>query len=761
MKVAKIAIFWAIVSVGCRSASPSDEGAQVTTSASALPQPSAQRSEADKRKFDDLIAPNRSDHRCTFSNGGWFIEFADEAARVTGAEVVEHDGALWARVATKELKGRFLSTRDGTLGPDGERVTSVEVKLRPRGAKFMSVLVNDKPFGTQALVSGEIATVTVTGLQRTVVSGVNTISLLFRGSAKGGRADVMADVQWARLNGASGSSAPPTYRDLVTQSTAGGESKRAITLQGPAIARCLVWAPPGSVFDGSVALLGKVEGGASVHLLRDGKPPRVLFEKRLSADGAWNPIHIPIGNVGARGEYAVVEFGSVTPGARLAFAEPRISVKPGEIPPEPVARGVVLVILGSLAPSTMALFGGSIDLPELQRFATEGVVFANQRSVSTWARESVAAMLTGVMHDDAPDPARERSAARRRVRTPPRELKAIVSGDITASSALQQAGVATAMFTANPTTTAPFGFDRGWATFQPMISRAAGHARDLFDEAARWIDEHPSQRFFVVIHARGGHPPWDVTSHELKLMPPAGYMGLIEPLHANQLLAVAGRPQRLSAADRERATALYSAALKAHDVALGHLLASLRAHHASDTLVAVTSDIAMRDGAAVPFEDGAELDYAHLNVPLVVRFPGKRLAGRRVVAATSNVDIANTVIAAFGLPPPVSFRGANLWALANDRQAEERGELATTRGRFSAQRGNWVMFGPIRNSLDSSTLCDLLGRGCPADEKSTAPFWFEGMRAESARLLRELGPPRVEEAAIDYALRAALTAWGD
>ena len=129
------------------------------------------------------------------------------------------------------------------------------------------------------------------------------------------------------------------------------------------------------------------------------------------------------------------------------------------------------------------------------------------------------------------------------------------------------------MFTANPTTGAAFGFDRGWDTFVAHDPLENVPATVVFDEAAQWIDAHKAGRFLLVVHARGGHPPWDASPADLKSMPPDGYLGVIEPRRAAEALAkVRKHPGRFKDDDRTRAWALFDHAIDEHDQALGRLL---------------------------------------------------------------------------------------------------------------------------------------------------------------------------------------------
>jgi arylsulfatase A-like enzyme len=320
------------------------------------------------------------------------------------------------------------------------------------------------------------------------------------------------------------------------------------------------------------------------------------------------------------------------------------------------------------------------------------------------------------------------------------------------------------MFTANPTTGAAFGFDRGWDTFVMHDPMEDTPASQVFEDAAAWIAQHQSDRFFVLVHARGGHPPWEANLDDLKTMPPVGYLGILEPRRAAEALAKARKhPGRLKEDDRIRAWALYDRAIDAHDSALGKLLAALTtAGRSEDTAVIVTGDVAATDAPPVPFVDVDGLDEPLLATPLVVRWPhADALAGRRVSAPTSPLDLGRTVLGALGLSPPVAFQGVDWAQLARGAAIPSERPLAATRGdRFAVRWGPFVLLG----ARDRETrLCDLsLDPSCVADVRATSPLALEPLHRWTAEALNPSTPRRFprEPVQLDEHATEALVRWG-
>jgi arylsulfatase A-like enzyme len=443
-------------------------------------------------------------------------------------------------------------------------------------------------------------------------------------------------------------------------------------------------------------------------------------------------------------------------------------------------NGVVLVVEGDVAPRLLDLYAaGGTPLSELGALAKQGVVFEANRASGGAPSSAMASMLTAL-------PARSHGVVGE---------EAGLARDVTTLADLaRQAGIHAAMFTAVPTTGAAFGFSRAWDTFvehPPDLGEAPGGAAAPFDDAARWIADPAArgERFLVVVHARGGHPPWDATPDEMRSLPPSDYTGGIDPKRAAELLARV-RPQtgpgprvsslRLNDADRTRAWALYALALKEHDAALGRLLAALKAAgRDGDTLLVVAGDVGLGEARA-PFEDPDTLSESALWAPLVVRFPagpsgartdatGTPLAGRRVAAPTTSAAVARTIVDAFGLAAPAAFEGEDLARVAlAGGSLDPRGRplLAVAGARFSLRWGTFILRGsqtdaPSDDSpaTEISKLCDVsLEPECTSDVRGAFPLALAALRRE---LAFQAQSPHAPTTVVETpAVQASLKLWG-
>jgi arylsulfatase A-like enzyme len=437
-------------------------------------------------------------------------------------------------------------------------------------------------------------------------------------------------------------------------------------------------------------------------------------------------------------------------GTRVLFGEPRLvaaeAATPGPMTP---AKAVVVVVLGSTSPRALAPWGGPHAVPELVRLTSIGTTFDAHRASSSLASSVLATMLTGL-------PARTLGLDDPEGRLPKEPT--------TLEEVCRQGGVSTAMFTANPLTGPAFAFDRGWDTFSALDPLDPAPGTKVFDDAAAWIDAHKSERFLVVVHARGGHPPWDATPDDLKVMAPDSYIGMLDPRRAAEELAKARKHAgRFKDDDRVRAWALYDHALDQDDLALGRLLAAVRAAGLEDdTAVVVTGDVGPVEAGPVPFVDAETLEEPLLATPLVIHWPhADTLARRHVQAYSGPADIPRTVVGMLGLPPPPTFQGVDLaLEAAGAVVPAERPMAATRSNRLSLRWGTYVLQGLHGHD---TRLCDVaLDPACVADVRPTSPIALESLRRWMAENLGRTAPAPFppQAASIDPHTRAGLVRWG-
>jgi len=130
------------------------------------------------------------------------------------------------------------------------------------------------------------------------------------------------------------------------------------------------------------------------------------------------------------------------------------------------------------------------------------------------------------------------------------------------------------------------------------------------------------------------------------------HYGVHTPLEAPA--AVTARYEKVPEGERQ-GKPVYAAMVEAIDDGVGRVVAALdETGHADDTLVVFTSDNGGFSGATTNAPLRGHKGALHeggIRVPLVIRLPGGRAAGRVVDVPVTTMDLAPTCVAVAGLPP--------------------------------------------------------------------------------------------------------------
>jgi hypothetical protein len=668
---------------------------------------------------------------------------------------VEHDGATWARIGDKKLSITFHLTASTRAFVSGRFVGHV--------AKSASVTIDDQPLGTLTFGREQIKIAKTETTTLPLDAGVHVVTLRFPGRARDG--DAFADLDWLRIgvpDDGSSTYGPPTLRDVVLPAAAiAGVPHRALGLRAPGSARCLMRVPSRAVLRTSVGLLGAGEGDAEVRVLRDGKPPEVINSTHLeSKDGNhWTDLEIPLGSF-AREPMALELRALAAPsGGRVMFGDPAVVVKTPPKPTQPPARLALVVVLDGVERAELPPWSPvpTPHLAALTELAQAGATFDRHRAPTTVVSAALATMLTGLaptVHGMADPNARLSTAT------------------TTLATIARDASLRTAMFTGVPYTFRAFGFANAWEKFVELSPSTGDPATAPIDAASQWITDlakaSSDARMLVVVHARGGHPPWDVTSKELAAAAPTDYSGIIDPRRAAQSLAHMRKKkarQNLSDADRVRIRSLETIALAAQDRALGQLIAALKTANLWDaTLLIVTGDVAAGADPNVLFADGLDPTEPLLALPLYAHFPGGALAGVRAAEGSELADVTRTVLTALALDTAKhasNTTGRDLAVIASDDELGAGPPLvATLDARYAIRWGDLVLRGKLPAA---PTLCDLsLDPTCAFNRRDVTPIASLAIFRHLARAEAALkGPvPTREPATLDPETAAALSVWG-
>lgn len=329
---------------------------------------------------------------------------------------------------------------------------------------------------------------------------------------------------------------------------------------------------------------------------------------------------------------------------------------------------VVLISIDTLRPDHLGCYGyDRATSPNLDRLASQGVVFDSAIAVHTNTTPSHASMLTGLYpgsHGILHNAMRLRDDA-----TPLAVL-------------LKARGYATAGFVSGWTLHQMTGLNRGFDVYEDRLVEDGRRSAPYTWEAARlWMAGYrPKDRpFFLFFHLFEPHFPYRPPAEILERFLPAGRKPL-EKLHE-------GLPGRLSEVgltdvDKLEYVARYDGEIAFADQTVGQLLTYLDSEGLADqTIVIMTSDHGetLFERAWV-FDHGGRAYDEQVRVPMILRLPGGLHAGTRIDSQVSHVDILPTLAELLDLQLPEPTSGQSLLPLIR------AGKESSTHPAFSQAR---------------------------------------------------------------------------
>jgi arylsulfatase A-like enzyme len=313
---------------------------------------------------------------------------------------------------------------------------------------------------------------------------------------------------------------------------------------------------------------------------------------------------------------------------------------------------VLLYVVDTLRADQLRCYGGKRPIsPRLDALARESVLFENAVASSPWTRPSIVSLFSGLTP--------RRHGVHERLDRLPAELAIL-------PSLLQRNGYRTAAFVSSAVITAHFGFDRGFDVFRQEVKEAIEAKRPtsswIDEQAFDWLARRDRGRpFFLYLHALDPHMPYTPPEPWRRRFAPR-----VDRAAGSVEHVVALRDGRLSptAREAEDLLALYDAEVAANDEAFGHLADRLRAAGLWDsTLVIFVSDHGEEFFDHGGWEHGATLYQELLHVPLIVKLPRGKAAGRRIAETVRQIDVLPTVLDLLGTAAPPELEGRSLLPL--------------------------------------------------------------------------------------------------
>ncbi|CAN5450644.1 sulfatase-like hydrolase/transferase [soil metagenome] len=222
----------------------------------------------------------------------------------------------------------------------------------------------------------------------------------------------------------------------------------------------------------------------------------------------------------------------------------------------------------------------------------------------------------------------------------------------------------------------PFGADEA-------LTHTAWVASSVLDHLGAIPPDQPS---LCIANFFAPHPPFYVPQRFLDLYDPA-------ELPLPPLSAAERRRQSETGLSDQRLRAIkhgYFAAISELDHHIGQILDGLEElGRAGRTMVVLLSDHGEWLGDHLRLAKGYPADDPVSRVPLIVRWPGGvNEPGRRVDDVVELIDVAPTVLEAFGVPVPTGMQGISLLPAIQGRDLQRGGIAITEHERWTSVRSS-------------------------------------------------------------------------
>ncbi len=353
----------------------------------------------------------------------------------------------------------------------------------------------------------------------------------------------------------------------------------------------------------------------------------VAFEEKWVEERGWSERRIDISRQSRPGEPLEIALELEGARATVLLAHPEILGKAEDRRPN-----VIVYVVDCLRADHVGAYGYGIETtPEIDRLAGDAVLFEDVSSCASWTKPSTACLFTSSL----PTFHRARTVD-----------DALPRSRTTLAEVFRSEGYVTAAWVANPVIDPRVfffnqGFDR-WVdmrSFEERSRRSHLHdmdpnAADITEAVLPWLEVHRSDRFFLYLHSLDLHYPY-----------------VARPPFDSRLVSADSE-----GLDRDRE--LYDAELAYNDREIGKLVERLKALGLyEDTAIVVTADHGEEFGEHGASRHGKTLYQPALHIPVILKLPGSRFAGRRVEALASNIDTAPTLLAVAGIEVAESVPG--------------------------------------------------------------------------------------------------------
>jgi arylsulfatase A-like enzyme len=326
---------------------------------------------------------------------------------------------------------------------------------------------------------------------------------------------------------------------------------------------------------------------------------------------------------------------------------------------------IVLIVVDTLRADHLGAYGYGRDTsPRIDRFARQGTLFENAWSAAPWTLPSVMSIMTS------------RYPSNHRVENDGLKLSARI---VPVAEALQNEGFTTGAFVSHVYVAGPFGFARGFGTFEDFGVSRPGYrleagleptADRVTDAALSWIGRQGRAPVFLFVHYFDPHWPY-APPNEYRERFPSAYGG---PLDAAYDSISKFQDQRVPIPEDYRRFLVdrYDGEIRFVDDQIGRLMDGILASgRGARAWILLTADHGEEFKDHGSMGHGRWLYEESIRVPLVIgraapaaapTGPGAPASGtaRRVTWPVSGIDLYPTILDLAGLRPQAGLQGVTL-----------------------------------------------------------------------------------------------------
>ncbi len=329
-------------------------------------------------------------------------------------------------------------------------------------------------------------------------------------------------------------------------------------------------------------------------------------------------------------------------------------------------RNIILISVDTLRADHLGCYGYNRKTsPNIDSLVSDSVLFLNTYAPSPWTLPSHISMLTSLydVHHQVYY-----------------EYEKMDSSIITLADILRNNNFFCSAFTGGGFVSSNYGFSKGFDSYREITQGIYfnNSPEHIYKSASKWLDYNKDKNFFLFIHTYQPHNPYDCPHpyNRMFIDHNAKWQNL------DLLRYIGGKKgifKKLSEEERKNIISLYDAEIRYTDEYLiKPLIEKLKNMSFYDhTMIIFTSDHGEEFYDHKSWEHANSLYNEQLKVPLIIKFPYSRFAGKKIKNIVRLVDIMPTVLEELRLESPkLKLDGQSLIPLIKGKKQKERVFLA-------------------------------------------------------------------------------------